>query len=182
MTAVPAGTTWQTFNDIKEIPTSTGGKFYMFRQIPGMLMCRMDQRFDHLIEPEIEALKAGEEVQLACIVDPTKPDLEKNWRISLKYYEARWAEYNNEIVVTKRLPLEQAARQPEEKTTTKITFSASVEDHAFMANLHKRTKQTDKSLRTFEDFNIYMYSTMVRILRMQNPDLWGLPAPSDMPF
>lgn len=177
MTAVPAGTTWHKFNEIREIPTSSGGKFYMFRHLPDLLTCRMDERFAHLIQPEIEALKEGWEVELACIPDPTKTDLDKNKRISLKYYEARFTEGPQ----PEDARLEQIRPEPTAESLSKsVTFDLSIEEHAFITALHKKMRQSDVSLARFKDFNAYLFSTQIRLLRLQHPDLWSLPA--DMPF
>ena len=89
MTAVPESTTWIVFNEVGEIKTANGGMFYMFRRRPYIPVCRLDQRFAPLIENELERLREGEDVDIACIPDPTR---EGDWRISLKYYETRHAE------------------------------------------------------------------------------------------
>ena len=167
MTAVPEGTTWITFNEVTEIKTSNGGMFYMLRIRPYIPVCRLDQRFGPLIKDELERLQQNESVEMACIPDPTR---EGDWRISLKYYEARHAEkagVNDDLFT---LPIKQAApvlQEPEE-TLREIKVDLPLEQTKVLQDMFSVYK-----IRGYEDCSTLREFRNKIIAQLLEPYTWS---------
>lgn len=155
MTAVPAGTTWLEFTEFHKMPTSKGGFYLMFRNRPSICVCKTDQRFLYLIQNELDALERGETVTLACIKDPDQTRID-HWRISLLYYEARYADALQAQPVVEETPPEpvydSVLEQPLTKHSKHITCKVSLEDHALLNELYKKAKIVYGDSLHFGDF------------------------------
>jgi len=154
MTAVPEGTTWLVFNEVTERVTSNGGMFYTFHHRPYIPVCRVDQRFANLIKDELEQLKEGNEVEMACIPDPT-PSRPDDWRISLKYYEARYAETQTKETNLLQLPTRRSDSQVPQSTqpyTKRISVDLPIEYADLLKTLYARYKVVYDDCRTQNDF------------------------------
>jgi hypothetical protein len=152
MTAVPEGTTWLVFNEVTERLTSNGGMFYTLHHRPYIPVCRLDQRFATLIKDELERLREGEEVEMACIPDPTRSD---DWRISLKYYEARYAESQTNDSNLYQLPTRKSPviSKPEPQQATKrVSVDLPIEYTDFLKKLYGHYKLSYTDCRTQNDF------------------------------
>ena len=166
MTAVPEGTTWIEFNEVAEIKTGSGGMFYMFRHRPYIPVCRLDQRFAPLIKNELEQLQENTAVELACIPDPTR---EGDWRISLKYYEARHAEkagVNDDLFT---LPIKKAApviEEPEE-TSREIKVDLPLEQTKILQEMFSVYKVHYDDCSTLREFRNKV------IAQLLEPFIWG---------
>jgi len=173
MTAVPEGTTWLVFNEVTEISTSGGGMFYMLRHRPYIPVCRLDQRFAPLIKDELERLREGEDVELACIPDPGRSE---DWRISLKYYEARYAESRVEDTTLFQLPTRKAVQQQsepdEQRTTKRVSIDLPLEYAELFKNMYGKYKMVYDDCRTQNDFQAKW------LVHQLEPFRWN----EDMPF
>ena len=150
MTAVPEGTTWCVFNEVTEIKTANGGMFYMLRHRPYIPVCRIDQRFSALLENELELLRAGESVEIACIPD-TGLGRTDDWRISLKYYEVRYAEQQAGDDSLLQLPTREATKS-EPRQSKKITVDLPIQYHKTLEDLHADYKLVHDDCPRFGDF------------------------------
>ena len=173
-----SGATWLPFNEVLEVPTRNGGVMYLFRQFEQGYICRMDSRFSEWLKPEIEALERQEEILLATIADDRRMDVTKERRISLNFYEERSKRGHFELYHVKNAskePLQsfQAVVEPTQisKGSKSVTFEIPSNEHAFMHNLHKKVKHQE-GLGTFGAFCAHEFSTAIRSLRIQHPDLW----------
>jgi hypothetical protein len=165
MTAVPAGTTWLEFTEFHKIPTSSGGFYLMFRNRPSTCVCKTDQRFVYLIQDELDALERGDTVRLACIKDPD-PQRVDHWRISLLYYEARYAE------TSQPQPPEPTYENVLEQTTIgnkpskHITCKVSLEDHALLNELYKKAKIVQGDCLHFGDFVAVLLTRQLEVVKL----------------
>jgi len=147
MTAVPTGTTWLEFTEFHKMPTSAGGFYLMFRNRPSICVCKTDQRFIYLIQDELDALKRGDTIKLACTKDPDQTRID-HWRISLLYYEARYAEALHAQQAQQETQQEIQPEPVYDKTLERlmttaskhITCKVSLEDHALLNELYKKAK------------------------------------------
>jgi hypothetical protein len=171
MTAVPAGTTWLEFTEFHKIPTSSGGFYLMFRNRPSICVCKTDQRFVYLIQDELDVLERGDTVRLACIKDPD-PQRVDHWRISLLYYEARYADTLQEQQAEQERQLEPTYENVLEQTTTStkpskhITCKVSLEDHALLNELYKKAKIVHGECIHFGDFVAALLTRQLEVVKL----------------
>lgn len=177
MTAVPTGTTWLEFTEFHKMPTSAGGFYLMFRNRPSICVCKTDQRFVYLIQDELDALERGDTIKLACIKDPDQTRIE-HWRISLLYYEARYAEaLHAQQAQQETQPEPVYGKTPEQLITTTskhITCKVSLEDHTLLNKLYKKAKIIHGDYIHFGDFVATLLTRqleMVKLLHASEPPL-----------
>ena len=152
MTAVPEGTTWLVFNEVTQRPTTSGGMFYTLHHRPYIPVCRIDERFATLITDELDQLREGNEVEMACIPDPKRTD---DWRISLKYYESRYAENKTNDTNLYQLPTrktEQHVPAPTQPLTKRVSVDLPIEYAELLKSLYTRYKVVFDDCRTQNDF------------------------------
>lgn len=154
------------FTAYREVNASNGTKFYWLTSTESHEICRIDERFVYLVEDKFPFLEQGQAVEFVCVPDAKDP---KGWRLDLDYYREQLMNGVN-----------QAPSDPQDTDLKSITFHVSGEDHAFMTALHKRIKQIDPTFGRFADLNAYHFATLVRMLRMQHPDLAAVTRP--LPF
>lgn len=161
------------FTAYREVNASNGTKFYWLTSTESHEICRIDERFVYLVEDKFPLLEQGQAVEFVCVPDAKDP---KGWRLDLDYY--RKLAMANTVSVTSN-ETQDSLDQPDTDLKS-ITFYISGEDHAFMTALHKRLKQIDPTYGRFADLNAYHFATLVRMLRMQHPDLAAVTRP--LPF
>jgi hypothetical protein len=141
----------------------------MFRNRPSTCVCKTDQRFVYLIQDELDALERGDTVSLACIKDPD-PQRVDHWRISLMYYEARYAE-----ALQAQQQAEKEQSTPATKQSKHITFEVSLEDHALLHELHKKTKIIHGDSLFFSDFVAILLSRQLEVVKLLYPTETSIP-------
>ena len=165
--------TRKIFTAYREISASNGTKFYRLTSDENHQVCRIDQQYIYLIEDKLPLLDQGRPVEFVCIPDGHDP---MGWRLDLDYY--RKLAIATTVSITPN-ETQDSLDQPDTDLKS-ITFHVSGEDHAFMTALHKRIKQIDPTFGRFADLNAYHFATLVRMLRMQHPDLAAVTRP--LPF
>lgn len=160
--------TVKVFDAYREVQTSTGSKFYWLTSSDSNEVCRVDERFSYLIESTFPLLDQNQGVEYMCIPDIRDP---RGWRLDLDHYRAEMLSASSD---------KSTSTDPIDNDLKSITFYVSSDDHAFLTALHKRIKQVDPTFTRFSDLNAYHFTTLVRTLKMQHPDLAASTRP--LPF
>ena len=163
--------TLKVFHAYREVHTSSGSKFYWLTSNENHEVCRVDERFIYLIEDKLPLLDQGDSVEFVCVPDARDP---KGWRLDLDHYRALVINASEDKVAPSYLA------DSTDEDLKSITFHISLDDHAFLTALHKRIKQVDPTFTRFSDLNSYHFTTLVRALKMQHPDIAASSRP--LPF